>query len=277
MARTFRTRYQLRVQRAIANRRGGTSRRPVPPVPAEPRTPLFPFLAWAVSRAARSFDAGQDLKAFRAKVKGARAELRALRASAFTLIELLVVIAIIALLVALLLPALGNREESRKQRCEFNQGEIARCVQIYRDAEGAFPVPNDLDPVPTPADPLADERDAWTPHSLWICPGATHHYGRDHTEPAHYRSYSWGIPAGHTAETWERLADQWYQGREKDPDGLWRPRVLTGDATKYHHGGKQRMVQVSWGTMPGYEERWVHGTVVAVRLTDAKTERRPTR
>ncbi len=60
----------------------------------------------------------------------------------FTLIELLVVVAIIAVLVAILLPALGRaREQARLIKCQANAKQIATALLMYTNDYNGYLIP----------------------------------------------------------------------------------------------------------------------------------------
>ena len=60
----------------------------------------------------------------------------------FTLIELLVVVGVIAVLVALLLPAVqAAREAARRTQCRNNLKQVALAATNYHDVNRRFPMP----------------------------------------------------------------------------------------------------------------------------------------
>ena len=66
------------------------------------------------------------------------------RALRFTLIELLVVIAILAILAALLFPALGKaREQGKAIACANHQRQLLLTANAYADENGRLPLAYD--------------------------------------------------------------------------------------------------------------------------------------
>ena len=140
------------------------------------------------------------------------------RPTGFTLVELLVVIGVVAVLAALLSPALSRaKRQGQSMRCRSNLHQLGLGIHLYAEENGGRVCDLEANPGRTPLDPilgLIQRRD------LAHCPE-----DRDHPAGQVWTSYEWNF------EVSGRLLHKLNENH--DPGEQSRPHLLT-DRESWH-------------------------------------------
>jgi prepilin-type N-terminal cleavage/methylation domain-containing protein len=225
-----------------------------------------------------------------------------LRKFAFTLIELLVVVAIIAVLIALLLPALGSaRTQARRVACASNLHQMGIGFINYANEYQAFPTSAPLygghlirgmnpDVVralmrmmgePWMADIVQDTVVDQFSKSIWHCPEVNiveRYYITPKNYPyttlfwdGYFRNYDYMVLTGLGDDAWYRYRNAKHFSPNKPEDQVG---PMAGDTVKYHIWAGDTLWSSNHGgeNFQGYNQAYTDGRVVWHNKSEFSTD-----
>lgn len=185
----------------------------------------------------------------------------------FTLIELLVVIAIIAILAAILMPALSSaRERGKSARCISNQKSIHALFALYTDMNEVFPDTAGLYPPVSWAYLISGGKEKIVASGYWSCPNAGMQLNiKDSTElmKTMRRNYTTVQALGVDIQKPEKIKRPAItpvvidSGKDQAAWSLsgWDSMTSTKEFIRYEHNGKCNVVWLDGHAEPEIPER----------------------